>query len=241
MKLDQKHLEIKNSKPLVVSYFCYAIAGCYFLIAALFFLQPAVQRIRIGSTDEAFINFFRSYAGNPWSHMWVHIVATMMSLLALAVVPVFSTLSSRKDDILSRWSNMLGLLGYSVFAVANARSINGEYDFAKIFVTLGDAEMPLAIASGKMIELERLGVITFGCVAIWVLVTAIKGIKSKVFPGWLGAIGVGFALTNILIIGDFWPYLGVGKLAQIAIGLGGAILGPIWFLGLGGAIRGRAE
>lgn len=164
-----------------------------------------------------------------------------MCLLVLGLIPFVHTILENRKNLIAHWSTTLGFLGYAVFAVANARSINGEYDFAHVFSRLSNNEILLSIAAGKTIELERLGIITFGCVGIWILISSFRGMKMAVFSKPLGYVGIGFALMNFLIIGDFWPYLGVGRPAQIAIGLGGAILGPIWFMGIGNYMKMRSR
>ena len=81
-----------------------------------------------------------------------------------------------------QWSSLtvtalLGIFGYGVFAASNLRSLTSEADIAPLVAHLDGVPLQLAIGLGKLIELDRIGIATFGFVACWIAAACFYGRK----------------------------------------------------------------
>lgn len=216
-----------------------AMGVLYLLVGITFFSQPEAQRVSIADGDEALIKFYVSMDKNRIPHTLLHFELGLISLLAFAVVPAITDRVNADRSPFLSWIRNLGLLGYTSFAMYNFRALDGEYSHAQaIATTTGDVQNAI-VTSAKLIPIDRIGFLDYWCVGLWLIVINFFAFRANAFPRWLAVVGMGF---GIMYWSMFLAYvLERGVFAQVANGLGGILLAPIWLIAIGFTLRRRTR
>ena len=203
---------------------CSILLGLTYLIGGLAYLKlPLSQKIE-GA------DFLLSYAKEPNAALIQTLALTAGGLLALAVVPMISQKVRAQPGGWVGWTNNLALLGFGVLVIDNLRLLALRPTQALIY-SQGDAITRRALELNGPFSLDPDGWLKFGAIGLWVLVVSTVSLRRKIFPEFLSYIGVFLGLTYwMMMLGIILKQPGV--LNNVAI-VGGIILAPIWFIGIG--------
>lgn len=202
----------------------------YLAAGATYLLLPADQRP--GSTLDALLT---SMARDPTGLVAQYWALALVGVFGLGAVPIVTRAIRPADDGQSRWAAALAMLGFAVAVVMFVRYTHAQPIRARAYVD-GDASVRAAIeASQTAFNLDPQGWLQFGMVGLWVLVMSVDALRSGALPRPLGWLGLAVAVLYWLVVAGF--VLPAPMLITIAAVAGGTLLGPLWWIWLGLALR----
>lgn len=193
----------------------YALLG----LVALAFLLP------LGQTSSAGVGTLEALAehGTGWWLMarWLFLLT---SLLGLGLVVALRRLAPPARAALTDWAAPVGGLGFVGVAVDQTRLISHVPGLVR--AVAASPERIREISNLSFVNLtDRYGLLTFGAVGLWLLVTSSVCLPRSA-PGWLR--GSGFLAAAVF----------EGPWTSVLAGIGALTLAPVFFGGLAVQVRG---
>ncbi len=208
---------------------CAVIMGIlYVLVGFTYLLSPEAQKG--GPEIEDFAKALLSINQNPALLILLHVEFALIGIFAFAAVPAISGLVQTVNEGWAHWTKNLAYLGFAVLAISHFRAIALTPWRAAAFAA-GDASTRAAIAGIGSVLIDPQGWLSFGAVGLWLLVVNILALRGGMLPKVLSSIGILAAIMLGLVVAG--EILGIVILNMIAAGLGGIILGPIWYIWIG--------
>lgn len=201
----------------------------YLVIGINYLLLPADQK-----AGSALDSFLPSLAQNPTPLTIQYWAFALGAVVALAAVLAISEAVRPANEGWVRWTSHLAVLGFAVVAINNFRNLAFQLDRATAYVG-GDAALKAAIEVSGPFSLDPQGWLGFGAVGLWVLVVSWLALRAGRWPKPLAYVGIAVSVAYGLVVAGF--VLNLELLIAIAAGLGGIILGPIWYIWLGWTLR----
>jgi len=212
-----------------------ALGLTYVLVGIGYLMQPELQKS--GTIDES----LGSLATDPLGYKILNWSLAVGGLVALAAVPwICSRLTDDSNGWIA-WARNLGLVGFAVAAVNAFRSLNLAMDEAENYVhQLCDEACKLAVRGDYVhMSLDPDGWMTFGAVGAFVLITTVVAIKQKPVPALLAIAGLGASVSYWLVV--FGNVSDNDSVISLAAAVGGVILGPIFYIGMGLTLGDNSE
>ncbi len=208
---------------------CAVIMGVlYVLVGITYLLLPEAQKG--GPEIEDLAKALLSTNQNPILTILLNVEFALIGVIAFAAVPAISGLVQTVNEGWARWTRNLAYLGFAVLAINYFRAIALTPWRAEAFAA-GDASTRAAIVGVGPILIDPQGWLSFGGVGLWFLVVNILALRGGKLPKVLGIIGIVGAISYGLVVAG--NVTGITLLVMIAAGLGGIIVGPIWFIWIG--------
>ena len=202
----------------------YIVIGVNYLL-----LVPAEQKVGGGLAK-----FLPSFAQNPTPLTLQYWAFALGALLAIAAVLAISESVRSVNEGWVRWTSTLAVLGFAVVAIDNFREMSFQPDRAADYAA-ADAATKAAMEVSGPIGLDPQGWLGFGAVGLWVLVVSLLALRGSTWPKPLAYVGIAVAVVHWLVVAG--SVLSIEPLIAIAAGLGGVILGPIWYIWTGLTLR----
>ena len=219
---------MSDDKSSFGGYFSIAAGFSYIIIGITFFQLPEIQR---GSSVFRDIkNYFISVAAEPSTlavQYWFFGLAAFFGMGVIVALKEY--LKSDKQDLLN-WASVLGLIGYA-FMCANFIRLAYLLPIRAINFVEAEAELQQAMLGSNNMSLDPTAVLGFGFVGLWFLVTNYVSMDDESFKKELSYIGMLGGVLHILV--PIGTVFNIQILVTIAAGLGGIILGPVWYIWLG--------
>ena len=208
---------------------CSILVGISYVVVGIsYILLPPAQKATAG-TDR----FLYSAAQDATMISIQYWAFALGAILALAAVPAISERVRSANEGWIRWMSNLALVGFAVTAVNYLRLVTVTPDRAAVFA-VGD-EMTRKAISWSQIGLDPNGWLGFGCVGAWVLVVSVLALRTNVLPKLICYLGIVIAIAYWLVVAGF--VFNFETLVAVAAGIGGVILGPIWYIWTGLKLR----
>lgn len=204
------------------------VGVAYAAFGITFTLLPHMQRTPISSLE-----YLYSVARDPLLISIHYAALALGALCALVAVPAISEHVSSTGAGWMRWASNLALLGFAVTAVNNLQLLAVIPNRAATFA-VGDEFTRKAIVYSQF-TLDPYGWLGFGAVGIWVLVVNGLALRSTTLPTPLAYLGI--ALGLIYWLGALSGIIGQPIIGELAAGLGGALLAPLWYIWVGRILR----
>ncbi len=208
------------------------VGASYILIGVLYLLVPAEQQAVSDATVDA---FYRSYAQSPTlitSYYWVFALG---AVVALGALPAITESLRSANEGWARWTSNLAYLGFAVTAIDFFRIIGLQPLRAEAYLA-GDASVRAVLAAPTFTAgLDVNGWLGFGGVGLWVLVTSLFAMRSKLWPKPLAYVGVAVGVLYWLVVVSL--VFDNAALLQIVAALGGVVAAPIWYIWVGTRLR----
>jgi len=204
---------------------CAVVVGISYVLAGVtYFLLPAAQR-----PTAPIPAFLVSYAADPTFTRVLFWELSLGALFAICVVLALSDVLRPAGEGLARWTSTLALAGFAVTALNGFRALALQPDIAAAYVS-ADAAAKTAIAATAQTQIDPDGWFGFGVVGAWALAAGVLALRTGL-PRALGYLGVlvGIAYWSVLA----GNVLNIEVLTMVGAGVGGVILAPIWFIGIG--------
>jgi hypothetical protein len=211
-----------------------AVGILYLLVAATHFLMPRAQ---LRGAERVDGEFFMSLAQGAFVFQLHYWIVVALALLTLAVVLAFRELLPGEPSGPAAWAVVLGGFGAALMAL----------DFAQFGVLAPRLAAAYAAAEpGARPLLASLGVphsdpcfLAYGLLGGFALIVNLALRRRRRLPRPLVAVGVlGGGLYLLLFAGSL---LRMPLLVDIAVGAGGLIAAPIWYVWSGLVLIGKGR
>lgn len=222
---------MKSNSLNKVGGLCSILVGAlYVLLGATYVLLPPAQQA--GGAPDA---FYRSFAQSPTLNMINYWAFALAGVFALGALPAITESVRSVNEGWARWTSNLAYLGFAVTAIDFFRNIGLQPDRAAAYVA-GDASTQAALAApGIGLGLDVNGWLGFGGVGLWVLVTSLFAMRSKMWPNTLAYVGIAVGVLYWLVVVSL--VFDNAALLQIVAALGGVVAAPVWYIWVGTRLR----
>ena len=209
---------------------CAILVGIsYMVVGVTFFMLPAEQQPG-GSAAE----FLASVAASSTVVVVQYWAFALGALLAIAVVTAVSDLVRSANEGLVRWTSTLAILGFAIVAVQFLILQDHSPQLAAGFVEADEsAQAALAIMGTRGLDPDAW--MGFGTVGLWFLVVNWLAMGGSQLPKGLTYVGLAAGIAYALVVAG--NVLSIPVLIAVAAGLGGIVLGPIWYIWTGVVLR----
>lgn len=206
---------------------CSILVGIsYIVVGITYLLLPATQQ---PGGDPA--EFLSSFAESPTLLSLEYLAFALGAVLAFAAIPAISETVRAGNEGWVRWMTGLAYVGFAVTALTFFRFLALVPAQAAAYVQ-AEAEMQPVVAQGlASLMLDPQGWLAFGGVGLWVLVMSLLALRGSRWPQLLAIVGIVVAILYGLVVAG--NVLQIPALIGVAAGLGGVILGPIWYIWIG--------
>ncbi len=206
------------------------VGALYVLLGATYVLLPPEQQA--GGAPDA---FYRSFAQSSTLNMINYWAFALAAVFALGALPAITESIRSVNEGWARWTSNLAYLGFAVTAIDFFRNIALQPDRAAAYVS-GDASVQAVLAAPTFLAgLDSQGWLGFGGVGLWVLMTSLLAMRSKLWPSTLAYVGIAAAVLYFLVVVSL--VFNLATLLQIVAALGGVVAAPIWYIWVGMRLR----
>lgn len=222
---------MKSNSLNKVGGLCSILVGAlYVLLGATYVLLPPEQQAG-GRPDD----FYRSFAQSPTLSMINYWAFALAAVFALGALPAITESVRSVNEGWARWTSNLAYLGFAVTAIDFFRNIALQPARAAAYVA-GDASVRSVLGAPTFAAgLDSNGWLGFGGVGLWVLVTSLLAMRSKLWPNTLAYVGAGVGVLYTLVCVSL--VFDISALTQIVAALGGVVAAPIWYIWVGTRLR----
>jgi hypothetical protein len=222
----ENHIKAPDNQYLT-GIFAVLAALSYWIIGATHFLMPKAQ-LHFATGIKA--DFFKSLASESTAfqvHYWVFAVS---SLLVMVVVLGLKDILKTRRSLWLRFTEVLAVTGLALTAIDFVLMQNYALRLAKEFANL-DAAAQTVISTIGLPHLDPQGLFGFGFTGLWLGTVNLIMIRARQIPKWLAISGLlGAFLNEGVFLGTLFHQ---PVLIDLAVGIGGIIVGPIWLIWLG--------
>jgi hypothetical protein len=209
---------------------CAIVVGIsYILVGITYFLLPAAQR-----PSATIATFLASYAQDPTITRLLLWELALGALFAICVVLALGDILRASGEGWARWMSNLAIIGFAVTALNSFRSLSLQPLVATAYVS-ADAAAKTAIAATAQTQIDPDGWLGFGVVGAWALTAGVLMLRTSALPRVLGYVGIAVGIAYWSVLAG--NVLNVELLTSVGAGLGGVVLAPIWFIGIGLTLR----
>ena len=172
--------------------------------------------------------FWTVLSMNPTAHLSFHWAWVLAGLFGLASVPSISLLVWSANRGAALWSGLAALLGFAVMARSHLMEVAWDRKIIPLYQTADPAfQQAVHVVAGLALDVPD-GVLTYGALGVWVAVISFLGIRHRRLPSLFGYLG--FATAGALLAGVVGYGLLMRPFIVIAVGVGGFVLVPAWFV-----------
>jgi hypothetical protein len=205
---------------------CAVVVGLsYVLVGITYLLLPNAQRPEAPSAT-----FLPSYAANPTFARLINWETALGALFAVGAVMAITEMVREAGAGLARWTGNLAVIGFAATAISGFRALAVQPLMASSYVA-ADASAKAAIVANSNPSLDPDGFLGFGVVGVWAIVTSVLAVRANALPRLLSYVGFAVGVLYLFVVAGNVTH--TETLIAVAAGLGGVILAPIWFIGIG--------
>ena len=205
----------------------------YLLIGITYFMVPPAQLKGFSA------EFWPSLVDAPTWRRIFQFAQALGAALGVAVVLGVREYAQKDEEAWLGWTSVLAYIGYALGIIDNVRSLQLERLQSVIFVGATGPVKDSIIANTALYNLDSMGVLGFGAVGLWVLVSSRTLARAGRIPKGLGYLGIATSLLMAMVVVGY-ATLNTAFLG-LAAGLGGFIIAPAYFIWLGLSLQRAAE
>src|SRR6266849_1698215 len=149
--------------------------------------------------------------------------------------PAISALADSENDGWLRLATTVAYIGFAAMAIENLRALQILPPLVRDHASADEATKVALARSVSLIPLDPHGWLVYGGVGFWFFVVNVIALQRGLGPTSLAIVGiVGAVLYWMLVVGELFHQ---GTILLLVAGLGGLILGPIWYIWVGLIVR----
>ncbi len=201
------------------------VAVAYFLTGIFAVLMPPELQGRPEITPH---EFWTVLSEDPTAHLCFHWAWVLAGLFGLASVPSISLLVGSVHRGAALWSGLAAVLGFAVMARSHLMEVAWDRKIIPLYQTAEPAfQQAVHVVAGLALDVPD-GVLTYGAPGIWVAVISFLSLRQRALPSPFAYLG--FATAGALLAGVVGYGLLLRPFIVIAVGVGGFLLVPAWFV-----------
>lgn len=223
-----------SMSPTRLAAYCSILLGVTYVLAGItFLLLPA----RPGDTLKV---LFAAGSSPGWYRLFYGELA-LTGLLGLALIAPASRLIAGAGNAWTEWMGRVAYVAFAVALVQGLRTATLLPGLGQLFLGCGKCTSNLAIQQTvatwlyTSLPLDPLNWIAFGGLGLWILALVLTGLGASRLPRLFLRIGLALALAYWVIVAG--SVLREGTLITFGAVAAGIVLGPMWFVWLGLALR----
>jgi hypothetical protein len=203
----------------------FGVALAYFLSGVCAALMPPELQGRPEITPH---QFWTVLSQRPTAHLCFHWAWVLAGLCGIASVPSVSLLVWSAHRGAALWSGLAALLGFAVMARSHLMEVAWDRKIIPVYQTADPAfQQAVHVVAGLALDVPD-GVLTYGAVGIWVAVISFLSVRQQTQSSSFAYLG--FATAGALFAGVVGYGLLMRPFIVIAVGVGGFLLVPAWFI-----------
>jgi Domain of unknown function (DUF4386) len=208
----------------------HAVGILYVLVGCTHFLLPRAQLRGAGGVTAAFFQSLSESSMIFSLHYWI------VAVLSLLMIAVYLALLSLLREHLSGplcWAGAVGIIGAALSTVDFAYVGVEAPRLAEVFSGASPAAQSVLVVSG-MPHIDPC-FLASGLMGIFSLVANAVAMRHRLLPRALGYTGVvGGILLLLVFMGALFRS---PRLIDVTVGLGGLLIGPVWYFWVGFVLR----
>ena len=203
----------------------WGVAVAYLLTGVCAVLMPPELQGRPEITPH---EFWTVLARDPTAHLAYHWAWVLAGGFGLAAVPAISLLVWPVHRGAVLWSGLAALVGFAVNARSHLMEVAWDRKIIPVYEGADPAfQAAVHVVAGLALDVPD-GVLTYGAVGLWVAVVSALALRQEALPRGFSLLGfVTAAALGAGVIG--YGFL-VHAFLVVAVGLGGFVLVPAWFV-----------
>ena len=229
--MPNEELSIKTGDFIRVGWISSLIVGIlYLLVGVTHFLLPLDQLRGGHGINEAFFLSLADHSLIFSVHYWI---VVLLSLFSIAVILTFYKIISSTNRGIALWVTVIGIIGTALSIVDYASVGVKAPRIAQQFSSFTASEKSIVLVMG-LPHIDPC-FLSWALLGIWSSVCNWLALKDKLLPKTICYVGIfGSCLYIFVFIGSV-----VQKqlIIDIAVGVGGLIIAPIWYIWFGLAIK----
>ena len=203
----------------------FGVALAYFLSGVCAVLMPPELQGRPDITPH---QFWTVLSQHPTAHLSFHWAWVLAGICGIASVPSISLLVWSAHRGAALWSGLAALLGFAVMARSHLMEVAWDRKIIPLYQTADPAfQQAVHVVAGLALDVPD-GVLTYGAVGVWVAVISFLSLRQQTQPSSFAYLG--FATGAALLAGVVGYGLLMRPFIVIAVGVGGFVLVPAWFI-----------
>jgi hypothetical protein len=204
------------------------VAASYLAAAVCAGLMPAELQ---GRPEIGAHVFWTVLAADPAAHLGFHFAWVAAGLFGLGAVPALSAAVWRAHPGAVVWTGAGAWLGFAVLARSHLMEVAFDRKIIPLYAGASPAfQEAVHVVAGLALDVPD-GVLTHGLVGVWIGVVSWLAVRRGGAAPALGLLGAAAGLSQLA--GVFGYALALRPLVVVAIGLGGGLLVPAWFVWMG--------
>jgi len=202
----------------------------YLLVGVTHFLLPFDQLRGGRGITEAFFLSLAEHSLVFSVHYWL---VVLLSLFSIAVILAFFKILGSANKGIASWVTVIGIIGTALSIVDFASVGVKAPRMAQHFSSYTGSEKWAALAAG-LPHVDPC-FLSWGLLGIWAFACSWLALKNKLLPKNLCFVGIlGGSLYILVFLGSI---LQEQLIVDIAVGVGGLIIAPIWYIWFGLALK----
>jgi len=207
-----------------------AVGILYVLVGVTHFLLPRAQLRGAGGVTAAFFQSLSDSSLVFSLHYWI---VAVLSLLTIAVyLALLSLLREHLGGPLC-WAAAVGIIGAALSTVDFAYVGVEAPRLARAFSNASPAAQSVLVVSG-MPHIDPC-FFASALMGIFAVVANAAGLRHRLLPRALGYIGIIGGVVLLLVF--MGALLRSPRTIDVTVGLGGLVIGPVWYLWVGFVLR----
>lgn len=220
---------MQNTSLATLGGTCSILVGVLYIVVGVIYLCDPARR---ASNARSLMNIL---AKNSTPRLFLYRAMAATAVCALGAVPAISAVADSVNDGWIRWATTLAYIGFAAMAIENFRPLQILPPLLQDYTAADEATKVALARSASFIALDPQGWLVYGGVGFWLFVVNVVALQKGAWPTPLAIVGILDAILYwTLVVGELFHK---AKLFLLVAGLGGLILGPVWYIGVGLIIR----
>lgn len=204
------------------------LAGPAAILSGIMMILTAVLLVTTPQTGNSILD----HANHPVRFIATHYLLAFGSVLSIAMLPALQRiLKARRSEWLT-WTSTIALIGFALTAINNFRQAGLDASLADAYLKASSTvQETMLINWAGLVELSPQGWLDYVGVGSWILTVSLVALRKGAFNRFLNLVGIATGtFYMLLVIGNAF---GIEWLLRVSLILGGVLLAPIWFIGMG--------
>jgi hypothetical protein len=231
MEIRNEKLNLRIEEFIRVGWISSLIVGfLYILVGGTHFMLPLDQLRGGRGINEAFFLSLADHSLVFSIHYWLVVI---LSLFSIAVILAMFKIVSSANKAIALWVTVIAIIGAALTIVDFASVGVKAPRMAQQFSSYSESEKLVAVIAG-LPHVDPC-FLAWGLLGIWGLVCNRIAIKNRLLP--IASCYVGILGSFLYVLVFLGSVVQKQIIVDIAVGVGGLIIAPIWYIWFGLAIK----